>query len=87
MAMAKTVYILCALTSIGCTLLLLRAYIRTKLPLLFWSGIAFLAFATSNILLFVDLIVFPEYNLLLWRQLTTLIGVVLLLYGLIRTND
>ncbi|HLP78134.1 MAG TPA: DUF5985 family protein [Candidatus Paceibacterota bacterium] len=85
--MAETVYMLCALTSIACTGLLLRGYLRTRLALLFWSGIAFLAFALANILLFVDLVMVSHYDLAVWRQSLTLCGVMLLLYGLIRTNN
>jgi hypothetical protein len=62
--------------------LLLRHYQRTKLLLLFWSSAAFFAFAVANILLFVDLVIFPGHNLLLWRQGLTVGGVALLLYGL-----
>jgi hypothetical protein len=85
--MAEIVYVLCALTSIACTVLLFRGYRRTRAALLFWSSAGFLAFALANILLFVDLVVFPQYNLLLCRQIVTLAGVILLLYGLIRTNS
>jgi hypothetical protein len=67
-------------------LLLLRAFKRTRIALLFWSGIAFLAFAATNVLLFVDLVLVPQFDLLLARTVITLVGVVLLLYGLIRTN-
>jgi hypothetical protein len=83
----QIVYFLCAVTSFICMGLLLRAYHRSRLPLLFWSGIAFLAFAAANILLFIDLVVFPtQIDLLIWRNLANLAGVVLLLYGLIKTN-
>jgi hypothetical protein len=85
--MANLVYILCALTSVACMLLLWRGYGKTRLPLLFWSGAAFLAFALANVLLFMDLVMFPQHDLLLYRQTLTLIGVVLLLYGLIRTHS
>ncbi len=85
--MAEIVYLLCAVTSVACMTLLFRGYARTRLPLLFWSGIAFLAFALSNTLLFVDLVVVPNYDLAIWRQSLTLGGVMLLLYGLIRTNS
>ena len=44
-------------------------------------------FTVANILLFLDLVLFPEANLLLWRQAITLFGVALLLYGLIRSNE
>jgi hypothetical protein len=66
---------------------LLRGYARTKMPLLFWSGLAFMAFAAANLLLFVDFaIIGDEYDLSFWRTTPTLLGVVLLLYGLIRTD-
>jgi hypothetical protein len=84
--MAEIVYILCALTSIACMVLLLRGYGRTRLHLLFWSGIAFMAFALSNILLVVDLVLVANYDFSLWRQSLTLIGVMLMLHGLIRTS-
>jgi hypothetical protein len=84
--MPETVYLLCALTSVACMTLLFRHYRRTRLRLLFWSSAAFLAFALANILLFVDLVIFPQYDLLFVRQIITLGGVVLLLYGLIRTD-
>jgi hypothetical protein len=81
------VYLLCAVTSFTCMALLLRGYKRTKVPLLLWSGWAFLAFTISNLLLFVDLAVMgPGYDLWVWRTVPTLIGVLLQLYGLIRTN-
>ncbi|HET7625013.1 MAG TPA: DUF5985 family protein [Verrucomicrobiae bacterium] len=85
--MGEFVYILCALTSIACTVLLLRGYARTGMPLLFWSGAAFFAFAISNSLLVADLVVLPQYDLLLFRLAVNLAGVILLLYGLIRTNS
>ncbi len=85
--MAETVYILCALTSIACMMLAVPRLSPRAPPLLFWSGAAFLAFAIANILLCVDLVMFPQYNLLLLRQAITASGVVLLLYGLIRTNN
>jgi hypothetical protein len=84
---AKVIYILCALTSFGCMILLLRHYARTKLPLLLWSGLAFMLFAATNALLFIDLVMIQEMNLILLRNGLTLAGVVLLLYGLICTRD
>jgi len=82
--MAEAVYILCALTSIACAVLLLRGYFRSGLRLLLWSGLCFVALAVSNVLLFVDLVlVGPEMDLSLWRSTIALVGVATLLYGLI----
>lgn len=81
--MAAAVYILCALTSIACMALLLRGYAKSRVRLLLWSGLGFAGFAVNNILLFADLVVYPNLNLTLARNLTGLGGVLLLLYGLI----
>jgi hypothetical protein len=83
MTMAAFVYLLCAVTSVICATLLLRNARRSPTRLLFWSGAAFICFALGNIFLFVDLVLVPETDLVLLRQLFTLGGVVLLLYGLI----
>jgi hypothetical protein len=85
--MGYVVYILCALTSLGCTLLLIGRYRKTRVNLLFWSAIAFLFLTVTNILLFVDLAVLGAgMDLSLYRNGSTLIGVILLLYGLIRNS-
>jgi hypothetical protein len=77
------VYLLCALTSGACAVLLLRAYFRQRTRLLGWSGAAFCAFTLSNVLLFVDLVVVPETDLTPLRTGVTLAGICLLLWGLV----
>lgn len=82
--MAESVYILCALTSVACAVLLLRGYGRSGMRLLLWSGLCFVALALSNVLLFVDLVlVGKEVDLSLLRTSLALLGVATLLYGLI----
>ena len=81
--MAEAVYILCALTSMACAVLLLRGYSRSRLRLLLWSGLCFVALAVSNLVLFVDLVVVPGMDLSLVRSSLALVGVATLLYGLI----
>jgi hypothetical protein len=81
--MAEAVYILCALTSLACAVLLLRGYRRTTSRLLLWSGVCFVALAISNMVLFVDLVVAPGRDLSLVRSSIGLVGVATLLYGLI----
>jgi hypothetical protein len=80
---ASVVYLLCALTSFFCAILLFRSYTRTRNRLLFWSSAFFIVLTISNILLVVDLLVIPEIDLSLLRAVTTLIGILMLLYGLI----
>jgi hypothetical protein len=81
--MAGAVCILCTLTCILCTVLLLRSYSKKRVRLLLWGGLCFAGLAVHNALLFVDLVVFPEIDLSLPRELTALASVSLLLYGLI----
>ncbi|MFS8069914.1 MAG: DUF5985 family protein [Byssovorax sp.] len=81
--MAAAVYILSALTSLVCSVLLLRGYAGSKVRLLLWGGICFLCLAGHNVFLFVDYILLPEADLAAPREMTALLGVSLLLYGLI----
>jgi len=80
---APLVYFLCAATSFTCSVMLLRAYHRSDFGLLLWSSVCFAALALNNVLLFVDLIVLPQVDLLLWRNLAALAGVSTLLFSLI----
>ena len=82
--MAKAVFLLCALTSLICAVLLLRSYRRTANRLLLWSGLCFVGLALNNGLLVVDRIFFPDtVDLSVWRQVPALVGVAVLLYGLV----
>ena len=81
--MAAFVYILCALTSVVCAILLLRAASRSPSRLLIWSGNSFICLGLANILLFVDLVMVPNRDLIILRNVVTLTGVAMLLYGLI----
>lgn len=81
--MAAAVYVLSALTSLLCAVLLLRAYAAGRARLLLWSGVCFLWFAANNVLLFVDLELVPDTDLSLARSGTALVGALTLLVGLI----
>lgn len=81
--MGWIVYLLCALAALGCSLLLLRAYRRVGARLLLWSGLCFGCFSLNNALVVVDLFVLPDVNLFVLRNLSALVGVVALLYGLV----
>jgi hypothetical protein len=81
--MAEAVYVLCAVTSLVCGLLLFRGYRASRTRLLLWSSLCFLGFFLNNALLFVDLVVAPQIDLSLLRNGVGLSALVLLLYGLI----
>ena len=83
MTMALLVYVLCAVTSIVCALLLLRGYRQSRVRLLMWSAACFACFALNNILLIIDVRIVPEQDLSIARSIPSLVGVALLLYGLI----
>jgi Family of unknown function (DUF5985) len=72
-----------ALTSVACMLLLFRAYARTGVRLLLWSALCFVCLAVHNVLLFFDLVVFPDIDLRPYRLAAALLGVLFLLYGFI----
>ena len=87
--MAEAVYILCALTSLACAALLLRAHRNGGPRFLLWGSLCFLALAANNAILFVDKVILPDVDGVLgirfpvWRAATALLGLSLLLYGLI----
>jgi hypothetical protein len=81
--MASAVYLLCALTSIACAALLFRNYFRRPSHLAFWTGLGFAALALNNVLLFVDMRVIASIDFQFYRNLSALVAVVLLLYGLL----
>jgi hypothetical protein len=85
--MAETVYVLCALTSVACAVLLFRGYARTRARLLLWSGLCFVALMVNNLMLFVDNVVFPGQTIPpigpVARSAVAVVGMALLLYGLV----
>jgi hypothetical protein len=84
---AETVYILCALTSLLCAALLAKAYRRTPSRLLLWSSVCFAGLALNSILLVVDMLVLPAYDLRLLRLAPAAIGLLLLTWALITEGD
>ena len=81
--MATLVYALCTAAALFCAILLLRGYLRTRTRLLLWSAVCFLALTANNLLVIVDLVILPDANLFLHRNVAALIGVTALLVGLI----
>lgn len=81
---AVAVYLLCAVTSLLCMLLLGLRYLKTRSRLLFWSALCFVGLAVNNLLLVADLVVFPtEIDLLTLRLAVSGVAVGLLLFGFI----
>jgi hypothetical protein len=86
--MAAIIYSLCALTALGCALLLLRGYRRSRYRLLLWSGLCFAGLTVNNLLLVIDKVALPpEQDLSVARTLVALISMIILLFGLIWDSD
>ena len=81
--MAAVIYSLCTLTALACAWLLLRAWRRSRYPLLLWSGLCFAGLTFNNLLLVVDKLVLPDVDLSIWRTSVALVAMAILLYGLI----
>jgi len=81
--MAEAIYVLCALTSLGCALLLQRQYARTRTTLLAWSAACFAGLAANNLIVLIDLVVAPQVDLSLVRSGVALLAVSSLVVGLI----
>lgn len=81
--MATAVFVLCALTSITCAVLLARGYFRTRTRLLLWTSLGFVGLAANNLLLVADEVIFTSRDFAVARSATALAGVAVLLAGLI----
>jgi len=81
--MAETVYILCAITSLTCAVMLLKGYAATRNKLLFWAGLCFAGLTINNFVLLVDLVIVTDIDLTAWRSGVALIAMSLLLVGLV----
>lgn len=81
--MKEVAYILCALVSLLCAVLLLRGYFRGRHRLLLWSGICFTGLTVANSLVFLDLVILPHSDLYPLRLTVTAASVLTLLVGLL----
>jgi len=84
----SAVYLLCLLTSVICAWLLMRSYVRNRTRMLLWSSACFGLLAVNNLLMVLDIVVFPtSIDLSLPRTCCSLAAVGVLLYGFIWEID
>jgi hypothetical protein len=82
------IYFLCLLASAVCAALLVRGYRRSRTKLLLFSALCFVFLALNNLLLVIDLLVFPtSIDLTAMRLVAVLAGLLTLLYGFIWEVD
>jgi hypothetical protein len=86
-AFPAAVYLLCLVTSAVCAWLLARSYLRTRASLLLWTASCFGLLALNNLLLVADLLIFPDLDLAVPRQLATVAALGVLLTGFIRETE
>lgn len=82
--MDSLVYALCALTCASCTVLLWRGYFASRMRFLLWSALCFTFLTATNIFVYIDLILVPEIDFQTIRNLSTLMGLSILIYGMIK---
>ena len=80
---AGIIYLLCTGTALVCWILLLRGWRDSRAPLLFWSALCFATLTAENFFLFLDKIIFLNFDLWWWRAGLSLLALSFLLYGLI----
>ena len=86
--MREVIYSLCALTSLVCAYLLVRAYRESRSKLLLWSSVCFVGLFFNNVLLVVDEIFTADtISLVVARDISSLASVTALLIGLVWRND
>ena len=81
--MSAALYIITILTTLVCSVLLLRAYFKVRNRLLLWSGLCFAGLTLDNLFVFGDMIVFPSVDLYTYRLASVAISISLLLFGLV----
>lgn len=80
-------YLLAIISSLACTVLLFRGYVRKHMRLLLWSALCFVGLTINNVFLFLDLIIFPAVDLRATRLIAALTGMLFLLYGFIWESE
>ena len=58
--MAEAIYVMCAVLSACCAVLLFRQHGESRTRLTFWTGVGFAGLALSNAILVVDLVILPS---------------------------
>lgn len=87
MTIVGLIYLLCALTALLCSWLLLKAYRRSGYKLLLWGGLCFAGLTLNHVLLIIDKLVITYADLSMWRLVLALSSLVIFLYGLIWDSE
>ena len=77
------VYLLCLVTSVACAWLLGRSYARSGMRLLLWSCVCFVLLAANNLVLVVDLLILPQFDLQVVRVAFAVAAAAALIWGFV----
>lgn len=80
---ATLVYLGCAITSVACAVLLVRGWRRSRAHLLLWCSLGFTGLAVNNLLLFTDKVLVPDIDISMYRAVSGLAAVIIMLGGLV----
>ena len=81
------VYMFCFITCAICAGLLVRSWLKTRTRLLLWIAVSFVCLAVNNFFLFADTTLFPTIDLSVYRTVSALVGVSILIFGLVWEAD
>lgn len=81
------VYGLGLATALICAIVVWISWRRTRAPILFWTGVSFIFLSINNVILLLDRVIFLSVNFWPWRQVPTVIAVLVLLYGFSRRTE
>jgi hypothetical protein len=79
----ESIYLLCAVTSLICAVLLFRGWRASQHRLLLWSALCFAGLAVNNTVMVIDFLFVPDVDLALVRHLTAHASLAVMLYGLV----
>ncbi len=81
--MAKLVYVLCLITSLGCAGMLYHSFRNGGSKLLLWCAMCFLGLAMNNLILFLDFFVILNIDLSPYRNFFGVLATTLMVWGLV----
>lgn len=85
--MAELIYGLCTVLSLAIAVMLWRQQRRLPTRMIYWTALCFSGLALSNLVLVVDKLVFPEFDLRVLRHSISLLSIGLLLFGLVYEDE
>ena len=85
--MSQAVFVLCALTSLMCAVLLLRSWLASRARLLLWSALCFVGLMLNNVMLMADQLDLVAADLSVVNKIPALIGLSIFVFGLIWEHE